>query len=435
MTHTELKQKARTIFDAAVQSVQAQNLVRHKMRKHGQVLHLQDLPLELDRYRRILVAGAGKAASQIARGLEDLLEDRITAGAIVTKDGHGVPLRRITVLEAAHPVPDTRSLQAGRAIAELADAAGPEDLFLFALTGGASSLMELPSEGISLEDLQKTTRTLLQAGADINAVNSVRGCLSGIKSGGLARIAAPSHVVCLVLSDVLGNPLDVIGSGPCLPSSRRPEEALKVLEKYGGMDAFPKSVVRLIETLQPADPPQNRIEHVILGDLDTAIDAACLEAERQGFEAVVQNRRVVGEARSFGQTAALEAQQTHSSCTHPTCLVWGGETTVTVTGSGLGGRNQEAAAQAALTMAESRNIVVLAAGTDGTDGPTDAAGGVVDGTTAHLASRAGRPLNSALENNDTYPALAAAGALVMTGPTGTNVGDITLALILPQNGA
>lgn len=403
----------------------------------GQVLRISEVSVDLGEYRRVYVIGAGKASAAMASALEIILGERLHAGIVVTKYGHTLPAKRIRMLEAGHPVPDRNSVEAGRAIAEAAQSLGQHDLVLVVLSGGASALMELPAPGVTLEDMQRVTDLLLRCGANINEVNAIRCRLSRIKAGGLARLLAPARVVCLVLSDVLGNPLHVIGSGPCWADSSALPDPIPIVERYGLTAELPPSVMHALkEQAKPrgADvPPSASADHVIVGDISTATRAAADTARQLGYHPLVLTTAMQGEAREIGTLIGAMCRDlpTLPQQGGVNCLILAGEPTVTVRGDGVGGRCMELACAAALRMEDVQEIALLAAGTDGTDGPTDAAGALTDGATARLAREAGYPLDVALVQSDTYHALDRAGALVRTGPTGSNVGDVVIALFSP----
>ncbi len=393
--------------------------------------------IALSGFEHIYAVGAGKAAAAMALACEVALGERLTEGLVVTKDGHSLSTLRIDVIEASHPTPDHRSVEAGARIAAIVSRATIRDLVICLISGGASALMELPEDGVTLEDLQATTELLLRSGAPIEELNAVRACLSKLKAGGLARLAAPARVVCLLISDVLGNPLDVIGSGPCFTTARRPVEALDILQRRGLTEIVPRSVLQhlrsLANTIQAESYDTSQVDHVVLGDIDTALDAAMSEAERLGLDTTILTNRMTGEARDAGVRLAHAALDLtlQAQPPGPGCLIAGGETTVTVRGSGLGGRSQEIAVTAASLLDGVYDVALLAAGTDGTDGPTDAAGGLVEALTSARAHSAGRTAEDALLNNSSYDYLEAAGALLKTGPTNTNVGDLVIIVHAP----
>jgi glycerate 2-kinase len=420
---------ALAIYQDAINAIRADRLMRSSLSLKGDRLTINGRTIELSQFDRILVVGAGKASALMAAALDKAMGDALTAGVVVTKYDHSLPCRRIRILEAGHPIPDENSVEAGKAIHDLAASASERDLVICLLSGGASALMELPISGISLEDLQITTSLLSRAGANINELNLVRACLSCLKAGGLARAAAPARVICLVISDVLGNPLNVIGSGPCFETNVDHEKSTQMIQKFGLWAALPFAVQQAL--LRPQDGPSPSpplVDHLILGDIHPALDAARQSAIRRGLTPLVLTASMEGEAKEAGMVYGQIARDIPQSyaVTGFDCILAGGETTVTVRGDGKGGRSQELACAATLVMADTDGIALLAAGTDGTDGPTDAAGALVDGSTLSRVRSEGPGIDAALANNDVYPLLAELGCLVKTGPTQSNVGDLVI---------
>ena len=383
----------------------------------------------LSSFRNIYVIGAGKASAQMARAMERLLGARITAGEINVKDGHGAPLRRIQINECGHPVPDQRGVDGARRIARMASQATADDLIVCLISGGASALLPLPAPPITLAEKQKTTRLLLHSGASIHEMNCVRKHISQIKGGQLARLAYPATLLTLILSDVIGDDLDVIGSGPTVPDRSTLADARAIFKKYGIGN---KLRAASQETPKPGDRIFEKTHHVIVGSNALAVDAAEAEARLLGFHTLVLSTFLEGEAREIARVhagIAKEIRATGRPVKTPACVISGGEPTVTIRGKGLGGRNQEFALAAALDIAGLQNVVILSAGTDGTDGPTDAAGAIADGTTLVRAQALGLNAPAFLANNDSYRFFEATGDLVKTGPTGTNVADVQLLLV------
>jgi len=423
---------ALAIYLSTLDAVRADRLVLSALAREGDTLRVGGHELRLSDYEAVCVIGAGKAATGMARAVEERLGDSLTEGVVVTKYGHGGPMRRIRVMEAGHPIPDENALAAGRAIHDLARRADEKDLVLCLISGGASALMELPHEGITLGDLREATDLLLRAGATIDELNTVRACLSQLKAGGLARAAHPATVVCLVLSDVLGNPLHVIGSGPCVDTPVNPQAAQAILARYNLSDTIPPAVQHHLARFLPSSLPPFLPSslHVIVGDIWTALHAAREAANRRGLTSCILTGYVRGEAREVAQVfggIARDLPQTYPE-TGINCYIAGGETTVTVRGNGKGGRSQEIACAVAPILDGVPCVALLAAGTDGTDGPTDAAGGLVTGETMEKARAAGLSVEAALRNNDAYPFLQAVGGLLLTGPTHSNVGDLVIAV-------
>ena len=381
---------------------------------------------------RIFVVGAGKAGGSMARAVEKVLTaKRIAASCVVVKDGDSAKTRKIVLHPAGHPVPDERGVAGATEIAAICSSAGRGDLVIFLLSGGASALLPLPVAPITLAEKRATTQLLLDCGADIREINAVRKHLSAIKAGQLARLAAPASVLSLILSDVVGDPLDAIGSGPTAPDPTTFETALAVIAKYGL--AVPDSVRAVlesgVETPKPGDAIFRGVENVLIGNSQKSLDAAALEAKRLGYRPLILSSTIEGETRDVARMHAAIARQIRDRAQParpPVCLISGGETTVTIRGEGKGGRNQEFVLAAAIDLNGVGDVVVLSAGTDGTDGPTDAAGAIADGRTI---SRSTLDARAMLENNDSYPFFAALNDLVITGSTGTNVMDLRLLLI------
>jgi glycerate 2-kinase len=419
------------IFEHAVNAVRADRLIDAAISLNGAILQISDRSFDLIKYRRVFVIGAGKASALMAAALQNIIGDAITDGVVVTKYSHALPTKRIRILEAGHPIPDENSVSAGHEIHDLVAQANQNDLVICLLSGGASSLMELPAAGITLEDLQTITNLLLRAGADINELNAVRACLSNLKAGGLARAIAPARAICLVISDVLGNPLNVIGSGPCFDIAVDRNAAISIIQKNGLWEAISHPVQdSLLNESPSARAISPEVTHFIIGDIRTALDAAKECAIARGLHPLILSSEVQGEARLVGKVYGGMAHDLplSSQATGFDCIIAGGETTVTVTGNGKGGRSQELACTAALEMSGIEEVCLLAAGTDGTDGPTDAAGALVDGRTLQMAEDHGLSIDHALAENDAYPLLDKIGCLIRTGPTQTNVGDLIIAV-------
>ncbi len=418
---------ARAIWEAALAAGDVVPLVQRALDQHASQLVSRS-------GHRLHVFGCGKASGAMAAALEQALGDRIADdGLVVVKDGYTVRTERIELREAGHPVPDARGQAAAEAIVERARGAGAEDLVIFLVSGGGSALTPAPTPPITLAEKQETTRLLLGAGATINELNAVRKHLSRFKGGQLARAAAPATVVSLILSDVIGDPLDVIASGPTAPDPSTFADAVTVLERRGVADRVPRAVRtrldagargEIAETPKPGDALFERVSNVVIGNNALVVDAAAANARRLGYRAEILTRALQGEARDVARELIARAR----TLPPRTCLIAGGETTVTVRGGGRGGRCQEFALAAALELTPDDRLVVLAAGTDGTDGPTDAAGAVVDATTVARGETAGRAARAALADNDAYTFLAGAGDLVVTGPTNTNLLDVYLCL-------
>ncbi len=414
---------------AALTAVDPEAAIQRHVRRNGHELTVGERRYDLDAYDRVFVIGGGKASVPMAAAVADVLGERLTQGAVATKHGHagGWSHPRVRIIEAGHPVPDESSVRGAQAVADLAEEAGAGDLVVALISGGGSALLTRPAPGLTLDDLQAMTDALLRSGATINEINAVRKHCSGIKGGHLARLVAPADLATLILSDVIGDPLDVIASGPTVPDSTTVADAREVLERYGiEGGAF------LRETPKPGDAAFEGVQNVVVGSNRLAALAAVNEAQSLGFNVLLLGTYVEGEAREVAKVAAALAKGVRADghpLVPPACLVWGGETTVTVRGEGKGGRNQELALAAALALEGWADILLMALATDGTDGPTDAAGATVTGETMGRARKLGLDARAALEANDSYHFFKPLGHLIHTGPTGTNVNDLLFILV------
>jgi glycerate 2-kinase len=428
-----------TILRAALAAVEPGQAVRTALRCEGQRLLVGDHAYELGGLRRVLVIGAGKASAPMAAELERLIPVEVhVEGSVTVRYGYGVPTERVTIREASHPVPDQAGVEATRVIAELLRQADQQDLVVCLISGGGSALLTLPVEGVSLDDLQQTTEALLKSGATINEINTVRKHLDDVKGGGLARIAHPAPVLTLVLSDVVGNPLDAIASGPSVPDTTTWADAAAVLDRYRLWDAIPRSVSERLragqagkvpDTPKPGDPLFEHVQTHVVGSNLLACEAAAAAAQQLGFQTLVLSTYVEGETREVARVLAGILREVDASgrpLPRPCCVIAGGETTVTVRGNGKGGRNQELALAAAFPLQGVPDILLASLGTDGSDGPTDAAGAWVDGSTLSQARSAGLDPGRFLADNNAYEFFAPLGNLLITGPTNTNVNDVYL---------
>ncbi len=400
--------------------------------------------VDLGAIDRVFLVGAGKAATAMVRAAEAILGDRVAAGVAVTGYGAGGQAARTTIHEAGHPMPDPAGLMATRHIARLLAGTTERDLVLALISGGGSALLEMPAGRIPLVDLQAATSALLACGATIDEINCVRKHASAVKGGGLARLAAPARVVALVLSDVVGSPLDVIASGPTVPDPTTYAEAAAILSRYELWGQLPASIGEHLrrglagevpETLKPGDPIFARVATRVIGDNATAAMAAAAHARELGYAALLLTTYLEGEAREAGRVLAAigkELAARGQPLAPPACVVAGGETTVTLRRlGGRGGRNQELALAAALALDRPAwsGVTLASMGTDGIDGATDAAGAIVDGTTAVRARVAGLDPGDALARHDSGAFFAALGDRIVTGPTGTNVNDLAVVLV------
>jgi hydroxypyruvate reductase len=440
-----LPQPHEAIFHAAIAAVDPGAALRRTLRYDGARLMLPNGSVyALERFDRLLVVGAGKGAAAMAQAAEALLGERLTAGLVVVKYGHAVPLRTIELAEAAHPVPDAAGLAATARILRLLEGADERTLVLCLLTGGASALLEHPLPGLTLADIQETTALLLAAGADVRELNTVRKHLSAVKGGRLAAAAYPATVLALVLSDVIGDPPEIIASGPTVPDPSTYAEAWAILERHRLSDVVPPRVAahlscglrgEIPESPKPGDPRLARSRTVVIGNLHEALVAAQATAQRLGYRSTLLTETLQGDAVAAARHLAHMALNEERSTKERRCLLAGGETTVQVIGNGKGGRNQHLALAFAREVSGHPRISLLAAGTDGTDGPTDAAGAHVDGNTIARARALGLDPDDFLARSDSYTFFALLDARsgephhFRPGPTGTNVMDIDIILI------
>lgn len=372
---------------------------------------------------RIYLVAAGKAAWQMAQCAAQMLGDRLTAGVVVTKYDHSKgEIPRCTVYEGGHPVPDENSFRGTRAAMDLVQNLTAEDTVVFLVSGGGSALFESPL--VPGEDLARLTKDLLACGADIVEMNTLRKRLSAVKGGKFAQLCAPAQVYAIVLSDILGDPLDMIASGPAYPDSSTREDAWTAVEKYNLSLTDEMKALLDVETPKQLD----NVETVITGSVRELCAAAAQACRQLGYEPTVLTDRLCCQAKEAGSFLASIAKS-HEDSDYALAFLAGGETVVQLTGSGLGGRNQELALAAAPGIAGMKDTVVFSLGSDGTDGPTDAAGGIVDGDTMQRLSDAGLSVHQVLADNDAYHALKAVDGLLVTGPTGTNVNDVSVVLI------
>jgi len=429
-----LRSQALRIFRAAVRAANPAEAVLRHAKIGGGVLTAGRRKYRLSEFENIYVIGAGKAGAQMAQAVEKLLGPRITAGLVNIKYGHAARLRRIELNECGHPLPDAKGEHGAARIAQLAQHASARDLVICLVSGGASALLPLPAPPVTLADKQATTRLLLNCGADIHEINCIRKHISLVKGGQLARLAYPATVLTLILSDVIGDDLDVIGSGPAVPDRTTFLDARAILEKYAIWASVPAAIRERLssgapETPKPGDAIFAKVQNLIVASNRLAVDAAMREARALGFNTMALSTFIEGEAREVARVHAAIAKEiraAHRPLKPPACVISGGETTVTMRGAGLGGRNQEFTLAAAIEIAGLKDVAILSAGTDGSDGPTDAAGAIADGTTL---ARSNLNAGSSLANNDSYRFFDSVGDLIKTGPTGTNVADVQIVLV------
>lgn len=446
----ERRSRILPILDAALDAVDPEKAVSRFFYRSGDALIVGDRTYALQDWRHIYVLAIGKAAAPMARAVL-ATGIPVDSGIVITKYGHGPEqpgsLAPLMVFEAGHPTPDEAGMAAAEQAVAILNQAGEDDLIITLISGGGSALFTLPAAGLSLTDLQQTTALLLACGATINEINTVRKHLSQVKGGQLARLAVPATVISLILSDVIGSPLDVIASGPTVPDPSTWEDAWRAIETYGLIDALPMAVRQhlqaglagaLPDTPKPGDAIFDRVQTLIVGDNALAAAAAADAATSRGFNSIILSTFVQGEAREVAQVLVgigREVAAHQRPLPPPACLILGGETTVTLRGAGRGGRNQEMALAAGIALAaapEAGPIIIVALATDGTDGPTDAAGGVADASSVARARQAGLEPQQYLNDNNAYPLLQAINDLLVTGPTRTNVNDLYFAFVLDE---
>ena len=414
------------ILTAAIQAVAPDAAIRNFVTRQGDVLTLAGNPLHLSAYRHIYILAFGKAAPAMAAALVEILGDRLTAAWLAPKHLPKSFDPRFTVIAGGHPLPTTESLRAGSMILAACSQFSAEDLVFCLISGGGSALLTAPPAGISLKNLQALTQALLTCGARIDEINTLRRHLDLLKGGGLARQAAPARVISLILSDVVNNPLEAIASGPTVADPTSKADALHVLEKYALIEQTPIAIHSYLreapETPKPGDPLFENVENWVVASNEVAARAAAAQAKKEGFQVKRLGNDWQGEARD---TAKILCQRLHDHPARPLCLIAGGETTVTIRGTGVGGRNQELALAAVPHLAGVEGSLLVTLATDGEDGPTGAAGAVVTGETEARAAALGMDAAAYLANNNAYPFFDALGDLLKTGATGTNVNDLT----------
>lgn len=440
MNTKDLRQSARLIWEAALNAANPATCIRNSVQVDDGVLSVAGKKIDIR--GRLIVIGAGKPGARMAQIVEEILGSYITGGLVVTKYGHALPLGRIKLVEAGHPIPDSTGLRAVSETRELLKGLSKDDIVLCLISGGGSALWPAPAEGITLEEKQEVTHLLLRAGATIREMNAVRKHLSDLKGGQLARWAAPAHVISLIISDVIGDPLDFIASGPTAPDTTSFSDAASIIHKYGLQ--VPEAVAerfrdgvrgRIPETPKPGDPIFKDVDNCIIANNRLLIDAAKEKARELNFRTLILGTEVEGEAKDIGRffgAIAREICRSGNPIEPPACILAAGETTVTVRGHGLGGRNQEMALAWAISMSAgpaSTQSCFASVASDGTDGPTTAAGGLVDPFTCARAIDLGLIPPQYLRSNDSSNFLKATGDLIVTGPTQTNLMDLQILLV------
>jgi len=435
------------ILQAAIAAVEPEAAVKKLVRRSGRWLRVAGQAIDLQATGRIFLVGAGKASVAMARGLAPAVQAELAAGAIVTKTmpqdaGTGHPAIQVSI--GAHPVPDERSLSGTRKITGLLQDLDERDLVFCLISGGGSALLACPAPGVSLEDLQELTKSLLSCGASIQEINTLRKHLDLVKGGGLLRMASPARVVTLVLSDVVGSSLETIASGPTVPDPSTFADAVRILKSYRLWETAPAGIIahleagldgKIAETLKPGDPLLDRSENILVGSNQVAALAALEQARQEGFNSLLLTTYLQGEASQAGKFLAAVARQVAASgapAPRPACILAGGETTVTLRGSGLGGRNQEVALGAVESLAGVPGTLLVTLATDGEDATSGAAGAVVTGETLERARQAGLDPADSLRRNDSFHFFERLGDVLVTGPTGTNVNDLNFIFLFPE---
>jgi len=432
------------ILRAALNSADPRIGIRNHVHRVDNTLSVDNLTFDLDKFQRVFVVGGGKASGAMAEALEAILGDSLTVGFINVLRGikFGFKTRKIFLNKVRHPIPDEDGVEGARKIIQLVRKAKERDLVICLISGGGSALMPLPAAGITLQDKQNLTDVLLKCGATVDEINSVRKHVSELKGGQLAKASYPATLISLILSDVVGDPLDAIASGPTAPDTTTFSDAISILKKYNLWKiSIPKSIRKRLEaglrgqipeTPKPGDKVFDKTHNVIIGNNRSAALAACKEAKHLGFNPLLLSSMIEGEARHVGIAYAgimKEILDSSNPIPKPAVVIAGGETTVTVTGRGKGGRNQELMLSASSKIGGLKGVAIASMGTDGIDGPTDAAGAIADGQTAKRAYD--RKLNPRkfLINNDSYSFFSKLGDLIFTSPTGTNVNDLAVMVV------
>ena len=441
MNIPRLRKDAEAIFLAGVKAVEPAPAIRKHLTLKDERLAVNDRVYNLTDFENIYVIGTGKASAAMAQAVEQVLGQRLKGGVVNVKYGHALPLQKIQVNEAGHPVPDEAGFRGAQQIAGLLKQTGEKDLVLFLISGGGSALLPYPAEGLTLEDKQQVTQRLLEVGANIHEINALRKHLSQVKGGRLAGLAYPSTLISLILSDVIGDDLDTIASGPTVPDHSTFADCLRIVKKYDLRDKIPAAVAEILEkgarseveeTPKPGDSAFERTQNLIIGSNIQALRAAKIKAEELGYNSLILSTPIDGETREAAKDQAAIAREileTGSPVPRPACFISGGETTVTIRGRGLGGRNQEFVLAAAIEIGGLEDVVILSGGTDGTDGPTDAAGAVADSETMSRSRELGLDAERFLRENDSYHFFKPLGDLLITGPTFTNVMDLHLVMV------
>jgi hydroxypyruvate reductase len=438
---TNLVEPIAKITQAAITAVDPTEAVKQVLQLEGTRLIIADKQYNLSDLREVFLVGVGKACVPMGLAVVEIINEHLSEGILITKEGHLFTDKdqfpsKLAIFEASHPLPDKRSVNATHKIINLLNRTQGDDLVICLISGGGSALLTAPTADMSLNDLRTLTSILLASGATINEINCLRKHLSLIKGGNLAGHATPAFLSTLILSDVVGDPLDVIASGPTVPDRSTYRDALQVLNKYRIYDEIPSKIINHLqrglageipETPKPHHQAFNKTQNYIIGNNYLAAQAAIYQAQAEGYNTLLLTTFLQGEAREAGQFISSLARQiakTDQPVPRPACVVIGGETTVTIRGEGSGGRNQELALSTVGNLSTIPNITLVTFATDGGDGPTDAAGAVVTNASLNRAASLGLDPDKYLDKNDSYNFFESLGDLIKTGPTQTNVNDL-----------
>jgi glycerate 2-kinase len=436
------------ILAAALEAVEPEAAVRNHLRRQDNLLIIGESEYDLAQIDRVFIVGAGKAGAPMAQAAEAILADHLESGVVVVKEGYAADtssIATVSIIEAGHPIPDQRGCQGAQQIIELLASTHQNDLVICLISGGGSAILVSPMDGLSLADLQDLTSTLLASGANINQINTLRKHLDRVKGGKLAKLAAPAQVASLILSDVVGDPLEAIASGPTVPDPTSYADALQILERLDILHEIPQSVFDHISKGAKGDLPENpkpgdslfeKVHNVLVGTNLSAASAAMQQANQEGYNTLLLTTFLQGEARQVSRVLTAIARQVASNnqpISRPACILAGGETTVTLTGDGKGGRNQEMALAAVSDLAGLEQVALVTFATDGGDGPSDAAGAIVTSETLARARQLGLQPFDYLSRNDSYHFFEVLGDLIKTGPTQTNVNDLAFIFAFDEN--
>ncbi len=436
----KLRKDTRNIFQAALKAADPYETIKDEVSLQGNRLKIGHCRYDIGKFHKLFVIGAGKGSGRMAQAIEEILGPHITDGFVVVKYGYTAPLKKIKIHEAAHPIPDRQGLHGTEKIMKLLQHAGEKDLIIFLISGGGSALLPSPQKGIPFQDKQRLTNTLLKCGATIREINVLRKHLSKLKGGRLAKLAYPATLVSLILSDIIGDPVDSIASGPTAPDSSTFRNCLEILNRYKVANKTSPAILNFLlkgskghieETPKERDRCFLKTQNLIVGNNFKSVKAAFTKAKQLGYHSLILSTMIEGETREVAKVHAAilkEIFQSGNPIKIPACIISGGETTVTIRGKGLGGRNQEFVLASAIEIKGMKHAVVASIGTDGTDGPTDAAGAIADGLTVSRAEMLNMHPIKYLNENNAYHFFKGLDDLIITGPTNTNVMDIRIML-------